>query len=93
MCQHDALFVDEYKNPLIEFSGSFLFFQNNQHIIGQQIQPSENNSTDSVYLQLLYYWTCILNDPKNSLFIHIPYKHALYNIKSIFLSSGNMTKS
>ena len=84
MCQHDPFLIEEYKNPLIEFSRSFLFIQN----ISSQPQI-DNKSNDSIFIQLLLYWTCILNDAKNSMFIHLSYIHALNNMKSIFLSSGN----
>ncbi len=89
MCQHDPFIIEEYKNPLIEFS-CILFAQNNL-TISQQHRPELTDNSDSIFLQLLLYWTCILNDPKNSSLIHLPYSHALNNIKCIFLSSGKLT--
>lgn len=77
MCQHDPLIVDEYKNPLVELSRNFLFQEN-------------NSMTDSIFIQLLVTWTCVLNDAKNLPCIHIPFMYALNTIKTIFLSSGKL---
>lgn len=85
MCQNDSFLLEEHKNPFIELSRSSLFVQNNS----MQVESSADTNSNSIYFQLLLYWTVILNDPNNTKLIFIPYAHALNNIKSIFLSSGN----
>ena len=85
MCQNDPFFIEEYRNPLIEFSRSILFsqsLQNPTHL--------DHNSFDSIFIQLLLYWTCLLSDAKNASSIHLTYYNALNNIKSIYLSSGKL---
>jgi hypothetical protein len=98
MCQNDSLLIEEYRNPLIEYSKSFIFVQSansnpSTPLSIQNMNNSSNNSdsVDSIFLQLLLYWTFLLNDSKNLPFIHIPYSHALNTIKCIFLSSGNLS--
>lgn len=86
MCQHDPLIIEEYKNPLIEFTKSFIFVQNGPNFT---LQSDFNSTADSVFIQLILYWTGILNDQKNFQFIHTIYLHALNTIKSVYLSSGN----
>lgn len=99
MCQNDSILIEEYRNPLIEYSKSFIFVQsantNPSTPLSIQNTNSNNNtnssdSVDSIFIQLLLYWTFLLNDSKNLSFIHIPYSHALNTIKCIFLSSGNL---
>lgn len=81
MCQNDPSLIEEYKNPFLEFSRNNLFVQNTP------VQTDSNPDSNSIYFQLLLYWTFILNDPKNSKLIYLSYSHALNTIKSIFLSS------
>ena len=90
MFQHDPIIIEEYRNPLIEHSRSIIFLQNagNSNFQVQQ-QLSDNSQVDSVFIQLLLYWTCTMNDAKNLKFIYITYYHALNTLKSIFLSSGS----
>ena len=85
MSQHDPILIEEYRNPLIEQSKSFIFlYSNTNHSQQQQL---DNNSVDSIFINLLLYWTTILNDSKNLSHIYMPYFHALNTIKSIYLSS------
>jgi hypothetical protein len=51
------------------------------------------HDTDSIYLQLLIYWTTCMNDIKNLAYIYMPYIHALHTIKSLILTSTEWKKS
>ncbi len=84
MCQRDPFMIEEYKNLFIESSRSILFVQNNTS------NQFESSSENSIYFQLLLYWTYIFNDVKNSKLVYLSYSHALNTIKTIFLSSGNL---
>ena len=60
MCQRDPFIIEEYKNLFIESSRSILFVQNSTS------NQYESSSDNSIYFQLLLYWTYIFNDVKNS---------------------------
>jgi hypothetical protein len=89
MSQHDPILIEEYRNPLIEQSKSFIFLYSNANHSPQQQQQQQldHTSVDSIFINLLLYWTTILNDSKNLPHIYMPYSHALNTIKSIYLSS------
>jgi hypothetical protein len=91
MSQNDPIIIEEYRNPLIEFSRSIIFLQNSSSTtnVAQMQQQSENNNVDSVFIQLILYWFCSMNDARNLKSIYIPYYHSLNTLKAIFLSSGN----
>jgi hypothetical protein len=94
MSQNDPIVIEEYRNPLIEFSRSIIFLQNNSGNNNNNSHPQiqqqfEGNNVDSVFIQLILYWFCSMNEAKNLKSIHIPYYHSLNTLKSIFLSSGN----
>jgi serine/threonine-protein kinase ATR len=97
MCLHDSIVLEEFRNPLIEQTKSLIFVQANSNnnnnnnsnstsstsSYSASLQNGENS--DSIYIQLLLYWTYLLD--KNQSTIYIPYFHALNNLKSIYLSS------
>lgn len=93
MCQSDSFLIEECKNHFIESSRTFLFIQNNASNSNQpnamQNEASSDSNSNSIYLQLLMYWTCIFNDAKNAKLIYLSYSHALNTVKSILLASGN----
>jgi hypothetical protein len=91
MCQNDPFLIEEYKNSFIESSRTFLFVQNSVNSNqpnAMQTDSSSDTNLNSIYLQLLMYWTCILNDPKNTKLISISYLQALNTVKTILLASG-----
>lgn len=85
MCQSDPFVIEEYRNPLIEFS-SLIFAQNNVKTSEQYLKLTEDSQ--SIYIQLLLYWTSIVNDSKSSSISHLIFSHSLNNLKSMLLSSG-----
>lgn len=85
MCQSDPFVIEEYRNPLIEFS-SLIFAQNNVKISQQYLKLTEDSH--SIYIQLLLYWTGIVNDTKSASISHLLFSHSLNNLKSMLLSSG-----
>lgn len=86
MCQSDPIFIEEYKNVLVEGLRFSLFPSNNSSAIHHF---DSSLSTESVYLQLILYWIGVLNDSKNLSQIYVPYVYALHTVKSIYLSSGS----
>jgi len=96
MCQNDSFLIGEYKNSFIESSRTFLFVQNNVNSNQSNAMQTESSNSDnnlnSIYLQLLMYWTYILNDPKNTKLIFISYLHALNTLKTILLASGTFSQ-
>lgn len=93
MSQYDPFLLEEYKNPFIEFA-KFAIFQTNSSLPGAaagvlQLQSiTSENSYDSIYIQLLLYWNCLLNDVKNLNAIHLTYLHSLNTIKTLYFSSS-----
>ena len=85
MCLYDSMFLEEYKNPLTEFSKNFIFHQQTQ--LGSQNLPESSISSDSLFLNLINYWISIFNDIKNLSILYIPYIHSVCTLKSIYLSS------
>ncbi|CAF0950646.1 unnamed protein product [Brachionus calyciflorus] len=92
MCQHDSFIIEDYKNPLIEFTKNFIFSQINQPLVTSTTLDNTTTS-DSVFIQLIFYWTAISNEQKNLSLCHISYTHALNCLKSIYLSSIEWKKS
>ena len=90
MSQNDPIIIEEYRNPLIEYSKSIIFLQNNSNNNNnlQVQQQLDNAQVDSVFIQLILYWFCSMNEAKNLKTIYIPYYHSLNTLKTIYLSSS-----
>lgn len=89
MSQNDPIIIEEYRNPLIEYSKSIIFLQNNSNNNNLQVQQQlDNAQVDSVFIQLILYWFCSMNEAKNLKTIYIPYYHSLNTLKTIYLSSS-----
>lgn len=86
MCLYDPLFIEEYKNPLIEFAKNFTFSSVSQGACAQ-ILPETNIGTESVFMNLINYWFSIFSDIKNLSTLYISYIYSVCSLKSIYFSS------
>ena len=108
MCLRDPLLLDEYRNPLIELAKPFIFVQqqttsqqvsSSSALLQQQLQQTNAaaaaaaSSDDSLFVQLMLYWTSLLNDARHVAHMHVVYAHALDTIKCAYLSSVEWRKS
>jgi hypothetical protein len=84
-CQRDALMLDEYKNPLIEFARSFLFSQ--QQSLG--VDSIVATADSSIYINFLQFWLSILIElqARGGTLVYECYLCALDTVKRIYMSS------